>query len=191
MMPLEAFCAEFGVDAAAARHTLARETDAVPWYAEALLGAGGWFSAIAIIVFVIAFFMLVIGVEEPGIEAIIAGLALFGGAVAWRRRQRDGLFARHFAIALAAAGATLAIGGIGPVPQRLSDVESFLLSGPIDQARLEQAAEMPVKLVQSRTRQEYRREVVRGFVMRGLINAVRRAGGDAAVVTPELEASYA
>lgn len=85
----------------------------------------------------------------------------------------------------------LAIGGIGPVPQRLSDVETFLLSGPIDQDRLEQASEMPVKLVQSRTRQEYRREVVRGFVMRGLINAVRRAGGDAAVVTPELEASYA
>lgn len=84
----------------------------------------------------------------------------------------------------------LAIGGIGPVPRRLSEVEEFLLSGPIDQARLEQAAEMPVKLVQSRTRQEYRREVVRGFVMRGLINALRRAGGDA-VVTQELEASYA
>jgi carbon-monoxide dehydrogenase medium subunit/xanthine dehydrogenase FAD-binding subunit len=84
----------------------------------------------------------------------------------------------------------LAIGGIGPLPLRLSEVEKFLLSGPIDQGRLEQAAEMPVKLVQSRTRQEYRREVVRGFVMRGLINALRRAGGDA-VVTPELEASYA
>lgn len=84
----------------------------------------------------------------------------------------------------------LAIGGIGPLPLRLSEVEKFLLSGPIDQGRLEQAAEMPVKLVQSRTRQEYRREVVRGFVMRGLINALRRAGGDA-VVTQELEASYA
>jgi carbon-monoxide dehydrogenase medium subunit/xanthine dehydrogenase FAD-binding subunit len=85
----------------------------------------------------------------------------------------------------------LAIGGIGPVPQRLSDVENFLLSGSIEEVRLEQAAEMPVTLVQSRTRQEYRREVVRGFVMRGLINAVRRAGGDATSLTPELEASYA
>ena len=56
---------------------------------------------------------------------------------------------------------------------------------------VEQAAEMPVTLVQSRTRQEYRREVVRGFVMRGLINAVLRAGGDATSLTPELEASYA
>lgn len=49
---------------------------------------------------------------------------------------------------------------------------------------------MPVKLVQSRTRQEYRREVVRGFVMRGLINAVRRAGGEA-LVAPDLEMAYA
>jgi carbon-monoxide dehydrogenase medium subunit/xanthine dehydrogenase FAD-binding subunit len=88
------------------------------------------------------------------------------------------------------ADVRLAIGGIGPIPQRLVEVEKFLLSGAIDQDRLERAAEIPVKLVQSRTRQEYRREVVRGFVMRGLINAVRRAGGDA-VVTPELEAAYA
>lgn len=84
----------------------------------------------------------------------------------------------------------LAIGGIGPVPQRLAEVESFLLAGAIDAGRLEQAADMPVGLVQSRTRQDYRREVVRGFVMRGLINAVRRAGGSLAL-TRELEAQYA
>jgi carbon-monoxide dehydrogenase medium subunit/xanthine dehydrogenase FAD-binding subunit len=85
----------------------------------------------------------------------------------------------------------LAIGGIGPVPLRLAEVEKFLLSGPLDDGRLEQAAEMPVHLVQSRTRQDYRREVVRGFMMRGLVNAVRRAGGDAMALTPELEANYA
>jgi xanthine dehydrogenase FAD-binding subunit len=84
----------------------------------------------------------------------------------------------------------LAIGGIGPAPQRLTEVEVFLCSGPVEQTRLERAAEMPVKLVQSRTRQEYRREVVRGFVMRGLINAVRRAGGEA-LVAPDLEMAYA
>ena len=50
---------------------------------------------------------------------------------------------------------------------------------------------MPVSLVASRTRQEYRREVVRGFVLRGLINAARRAGADPAAVTGELEAAYA
>jgi hypothetical protein len=50
---------------------------------------------------------------------------------------------------------------------------------------------MPVALVASRTRREYRREVVRGFMLRGLINAARRAGADPAALTPELEAVYA
>jgi len=85
----------------------------------------------------------------------------------------------------------LAIGGVGPVPRRLPEVEMFLCAGPMTAARLEQAAEMPVELVASRTRQAYRREVVRGFVMRGLINAVQRAGADPGVLSRELEAAYA
>jgi carbon-monoxide dehydrogenase medium subunit/xanthine dehydrogenase FAD-binding subunit len=84
----------------------------------------------------------------------------------------------------------LAIGGIGPVPTRLADVEEFLRGTPIDAVRLQQAADMPVALVQSRTRQAYRREVVRGFMMRGLLNAVRHAGGDPGLIAPELEASH-
>ena len=86
--------------------------------------------------------------------------------------------------------ARLAIGGIGPVPQRLSAVEAFLRKGPPTAERLEQAAEMPVALVASRSRQEYRREVVKGFVLRALMTAVRNAGG-AAALAPELEAAYA
>lgn len=85
----------------------------------------------------------------------------------------------------------LAIGGIGPIPLRLARVERFLSSGPISAERLEQAAEMPVELVRSRTRQAYRRDVVRGFMMRGLLNAVRRAGGDPDVLADGLEAIYA
>jgi carbon-monoxide dehydrogenase medium subunit/xanthine dehydrogenase FAD-binding subunit len=85
----------------------------------------------------------------------------------------------------------LAIGGISPVPRRLGEVEAYLRAGPVTAARLEQAAEMPVPLVASRTRQEYRREVVRGFVARGLIEAVRGAGGRIASLAPELEAAYA
>lgn len=83
----------------------------------------------------------------------------------------------------------LAIGGIGPVPRRLSEVETFLRHGPASAGRLDHAADMPVELVASRTRQEYRRDVVRGFMLRGLIDAVRAAGGKA--LTPELEAAYA
>jgi carbon-monoxide dehydrogenase medium subunit/xanthine dehydrogenase FAD-binding subunit len=85
----------------------------------------------------------------------------------------------------------LAIGGIGPVPQRLTDVESFLRAGPITALRLDEAAGMPLALVASRTRQEYRRDVVRGFVARGLIDAVRAAGGDPHCIAPELEAAHA
>ena len=72
----------------------------------------------------------------------------------------------------------LAIAGIGPKPLRLTEVEKFLRGGTLEIARLEQAAEMPVAFVASRTRQDYRREVVRGFMLRGLINAARRAGAD-------------
>ncbi len=85
----------------------------------------------------------------------------------------------------------LAIAGIGPKPLRLTEVETFLRGGPLDIARLEEAADMPVAFVASRTRQDYRRDVVRGFMLRGLINAARRAGADLDALAPELEAAYA
>jgi xanthine dehydrogenase FAD-binding subunit len=84
----------------------------------------------------------------------------------------------------------LAIAGVGPKPMRLTQVEQFLSGGSLSAVRLEQAADMPVLLVASRTRQEYRREVVRGFMLRGLLNAVRRAGADPNVLSGELEAAY-
>lgn len=85
----------------------------------------------------------------------------------------------------------LAIAGIGPTPLRLTAVEKFLCAGPLTAERLAQAAEMPVSHVASRTRREYRRDVVRGFVLRGLINAARRAGAEIEAIAPELEAAYA
>jgi xanthine dehydrogenase FAD-binding subunit len=85
----------------------------------------------------------------------------------------------------------LSIAGIGPVPTRLGEVEAFLRGGPISAKRVEEAADMPVALVASRTRQDYRREVVRGFMLRGLINAIRRAGGELQDDVRALEASYA
>lgn len=87
----------------------------------------------------------------------------------------------------------LAIGGIGPVPRRLTEVEAFLRGGRVSAERLEQAADMPVELVASRTRQEYRRDVVRGFMLRGLIEAVRAAGDSTLTrdLARELEAAYA
>src|SRR4029078_1081165 len=55
------------------------------------------------------------------------------------------------------------LAGVGPRPLRLNNVEGFLRGGPVAGERFDQAADMPVSLVASRTRQEYRREVVRGF----------------------------
>ena len=83
----------------------------------------------------------------------------------------------------------LAIAGVGPLPRRLTDVENFLRTRPISTDTLERAADMPTDLVQSRTRQAYRREVVHGFLLRGLLTALRRAG--AVDLAPELEAAYA
>jgi carbon-monoxide dehydrogenase medium subunit/xanthine dehydrogenase FAD-binding subunit len=91
----------------------------------------------------------------------------------------------------AIADVRLGIAGIAPTPQRLRDDEVALRGAPLNLETLERAAEMPVALVASRSRQEYRREVVRAFMMRGLINAAKRAGADPAVLSGDLEAAYA
>lgn len=84
----------------------------------------------------------------------------------------------------------LAIAGIRPVPRRLREIEDLLRGKPLTGALLEEAADMPLDLVQSRTRQEYRRDVVRGFLVRGLIAASKRAGASPDALTQELEAAY-
>lgn len=85
----------------------------------------------------------------------------------------------------------LAIAGIRPVPRRLREIEDLLRGGALSAERLEEAADLPLDLVQSRTRQEYRRDVVRGFLLRGLINAAKRAGADPAALPHEMEEAYA
>jgi carbon-monoxide dehydrogenase medium subunit/xanthine dehydrogenase FAD-binding subunit len=86
--------------------------------------------------------------------------------------------------------ARIGLAGVCPVPSRLRDVESFLRGKKLSEELLEEAAGMPVHLVQSRTRQEYRRDILRGFMMRGLITAAKRAGADPAALSSELEAAY-
>lgn len=82
------------------------------------------------------------------------------------------------------------LAGVCPMPTRLGDVEGFLRGQKLSQELLEKAADMPLDLVQSRTRREYRRDILRGFMMRGLITAAKRAGADPAVLSRELEAAY-
>lgn len=85
------------------------------------------------------------------------------------------------------ADVRLALGGIGPIPQRLADVEAFLCGRDITAAAIRHAAEMPLDLVQSRTRRGYRREVVRGFMARALTDACFEAGVDMAQIARQLE----
>jgi xanthine dehydrogenase FAD-binding subunit len=85
----------------------------------------------------------------------------------------------------------LSVAGIGPVPKRIEAIEAALKGKPIDAARIVDAAGAAAALVASRSRQEYRREVVQGFVVRAIINAARRAGADASVLPTDIEAAYA
>jgi carbon-monoxide dehydrogenase medium subunit/xanthine dehydrogenase FAD-binding subunit len=86
--------------------------------------------------------------------------------------------------------ARIGLAGVCAVPSRLRDVETFLRGKTLSEELLEEAALMPLHLVQSRTRQEYRRDILRGFMMRGLITAAKRAGADPAALPEALEAAY-
>jgi xanthine dehydrogenase FAD-binding subunit len=84
-------------------------------------------------------------------------------------------------VALDAAGrkiadARIAIGAVGPVPERLDDVEDFLAGQAPTPAILRAAAEMAERRVRSRSRQAYRREVLVNFVERALVGALAQAG---------------
>lgn len=70
----------------------------------------------------------------------------------------------------------LSLAAVGPVPSRLSQCEAFLIGKPVDAQVIREAARLPVDLVQSRTRQEYRREVVFGFVERAIVDALQELG---------------
>lgn len=70
----------------------------------------------------------------------------------------------------------LALGGVGPVPMRLDDVEAFLRGQSICADVIAEAALLPVDRVASRTRREYRRDVVRGFTERAIMDALADAG---------------
>jgi xanthine dehydrogenase FAD-binding subunit len=74
------------------------------------------------------------------------------------------------------ADVRVAIGAVGPVPERLDDVEDFLTGRPVSGQRLREAARMAVERVRSRSRQTYRREVLVNFVERALASALAQAG---------------
>ncbi len=68
--------------------------------------------------------------------------------------------------------ARLALGGIGPVPVRLKDIEQRLIGQPISDEIVADVSKATDGLINSRTRQAYRTDVVQGFIRRALSNAI-------------------
>lgn len=88
------------------------------------------------------------------------------------------------------ADVRLAVGAIGPVPERLDDCEAMLQGAPIGGEMIRQAAALAARRVQSRTRREYRGEVVASFVERAVIDALADAGIRIDDATPVKEARH-
>lgn len=73
----------------------------------------------------------------------------------------------------------LALAAVGPVPVRLTEAEAYLKDRPVSPEVIREAALLPLKYVQSRTRREYRREVLVNFLERALIDALAELGVEA------------
>jgi CO/xanthine dehydrogenase FAD-binding subunit len=72
----------------------------------------------------------------------------------------------------------IAIGAVGPIPERLSDIEDLLTGHKPTPAALRDAASKVIDRVRSRSRKSYRREVLCNFVERSLTTALAHAGLD-------------
>ncbi len=83
------------------------------------------------------------------------------------------------------ADVRLAMGGIGPVPIRLDAVEAFLKGQPVSRKSILAAVKTAGDLVRSRTRREYRSEVIRGFIERAVEDALADCG--VALLPPEMK----
>lgn len=70
----------------------------------------------------------------------------------------------------------LALGGVGPVPMRLDDIESMLRGKRLTAELIAQASARPAERVASRTRKEYRRTVVKGFIEAAIQEALADCG---------------
>lgn len=70
------------------------------------------------------------------------------------------------------ADVRLALGGIGPVPVRLREIEGALIGEAASIELIDRVSGMTDGLVNSRTRRVYRGDVVNGFIRRALINAL-------------------
>ncbi len=71
----------------------------------------------------------------------------------------------------------LALGGVGPRPIRLTEVEEALRGAEISHGAIAKAADLAASKVASRSRKEYRRDVVVGFVRAAIEEALGNQPG--------------
>lgn len=76
----------------------------------------------------------------------------------------------------------LALGGVGPRPMRLTTIEARLRGERISHRTIDQAAKLAADEVASRSRQEYRRDVVIGFIKSALEEALENQ--------PDIDVTY-
>ena len=120
---------------------------------------------------------------RPGeiVTAVICpSFAGYGGSFQKVGQRRSLVISAVCAAALVKTDATgqvfedvrLALGGVGPAPIRLYDIEAMLRGKAITRELVAQASVLPADRVASRTRVEYRRNVVRGFVEAAIEDAL-------------------
>jgi len=70
----------------------------------------------------------------------------------------------------------LAIGGVGPTAKRMTMIEERLNGQAVTAALLRDVMQVCDEFIQSRSRQEYRKQVTPGFLARALAKAMKTAG---------------
>ncbi len=136
--------------------------------------------------------------DEIFVEVECPALPGYGGAFEKVGHRRSLVISTVCVAALVSLDATkktfrdvrISVAGIGPVPRRVETIERALTGTRIAPAAIASAAAGAPVLVASRSRQEYRREVVEGMVVRAILNAARRAGADPSLIPSDFEAAY-
>ncbi len=135
-------------------------------------------------------------VLAPGVTAIGAGEVVLGIDFPALAPGRDGTSfhkigrRRSLIIAVVSVAATvrlsedrsrfeqvrLALGSVGPVPIRATAAEQLLEGAPVTEESVRRAAARCTDLVNSRSRQQYRRSVVEAFAFRAITDAMSEIG---------------
>lgn len=122
--------------------------------------------------------------DEIVTAVICDSLEGYGGAFEKVGQRRSLVISTVCAAALVKSDASgqffedvrLALGGVGPVPIRLKDVEDRLKGRPVSSELIAEVSKAPQTRVASRSRIEYRRNVVCGFVETAIVNALADCG---------------